>query len=524
MNMEARIENEAKFDAFEASRTKFDSIVVLMLSAEMAKAKHSEIEAQLDVNGRELMRTLLQDHLKLRAKGEPRRLSVVGSEKTERREVVSTERELKTIFGEVKVERLAYRAPRKGVCNLMPLDRDLNLPREVFSFGLQKRAAIEIAKSSFEESQESIRERCGITIGKKQLEDMAVGMAKDFDEYYGIRSKQTQEGMDKIFGHEDTIHTPAGLDRSKFLVITTDGKGIAVIEKDLREGTRKAAQKRKEQLQKTEPFGEGKEPKLYRRRMAQVCSVYTIEAFCRTPEDIIRELKHLKPVGNDERIRPKPEYKRVWASVEHDAEIAVDQAFAEALRRDPKQELQWVVVVDGSAEQIRIIQRCQKRYQVKFKLVLDYIHVAQYVWKAAHVFNKRGSIEARKWVDERLLEILRGNASAVAAGIRRSATLQKIPGKKREPVDGCCDYILGHVNMMRYGDYLKTGLPIGSGVIEGACRHLIIDRFDLSGATWTVQHAEAILKLRALRCSGDFEEYWKFHEQEEFRRNHLAKY
>ncbi|TNC95548.1 MAG: hypothetical protein FD118_4191 [Rhodocyclaceae bacterium] len=524
---DAKLETEVKrADPFEESRTKFENILLQLQGPVTKNATHSELESLLDTEGRELLRRLVQDHLALRAEREPRRLVVVGNEGTERREVVKdAERPLKTIFGSVDVARLAYRAPRKAVGNLMPLDLELNLPPEVFSFGLQRRAAMELAKSSFESTQETIKERSGVVIGKKQLEDMVSGMAVDFDLFYAIRSQQAQAGLAAIFGSAGgVVVSPKGLDRSKLLVITTDGKGVAVIEEDLREETRKAAQKRRELQAKTDPLPETKAHKLYRRRMAQVCAVYTVALFCRKPEDILREMRHLHSAEQDAQTRPKPEHKRVWASVERDAEETIDQAFVEALLRDPKRELRWVVVVDGSEEQLRIIRRCQKRYEVKFTLVLDFIHVAGYLWKASYAFHARGSEAARRWVDEKLLAILEGKASAVAAGIRRSATLQGLSKSKRKPVDVCCNYILGHSAMMRYDEYLAEGLPIGSGVIEGACRHLLQDRLDLSGATWTVRNAEAVLKLRALRCSDDFADYWKFHEEQELQRNHLARF
>ena len=531
MSMRARPQADAKFvnevqvaDPFEQSRTKFGDLLVQLQSAGMMSATHSAVEAMLDVEGRELLRRMAQDQFRLRAVVEPKRLAVVGSDGTPRKEVVENEvRPLDIIFGEVEVPRLAYRAPRKEVGNLMPLDLELNLPPSLFSFGLQRRAAIEVAKASFESTQETIKDRTGVVIGKKQLEDMVSEMATDFDLFYEIRSKQALAGLAAIFGSPSGRCSPEGLDRSKFLVITTDGKGVAVVEKDLREETRKAAQKRREKHEKTDPVPETKVPKIYRRRTAQVCAVYTVAPFCRKPGDIIREMRHLQPVEPPP-SRPKPEAKRVWASVEKDAEPTIRQAFDEALLRDPKRELTWLGVVDGALEQMRIIRRLQKRLGVKPVLILDFIHVAGYVWKASYAFNARGSEAAREWVDERLLAILEGKASDVAAGIRRSATLQHLSKSKRKHVDACCDYILGHVDMMHYDGYLAAGYPIGSGVIEGACRHLLQDRLDLSGATWTVRNAEAVLKLRALRCSEDFDEYWKFHEEQELERNHLSRF
>jgi len=71
---------------------------------------------------------------------------------------------------------------------------------------------------------------------------------------------------------------------------------------------------------------------------------------------------------------------------------------------------------------------------------------------------------------------------------------------------------------------LNLGLPIATGVIEGACRHLVKDRMDITGAQWRLSSAEAVMRLRALRSSNDFDAYWEFHEFCEHKRNHQALY
>ena len=67
-------------------------------------------------------------------------------------------------------------------------------------------------------------------------------------------------------------------------------------------------------------------------------------------------------------------------------------------------------------------------------------------------------------------------------------------------------------------------MPIATGVIEGTCRHLVEDRMNLTGARWSLTGAEAVLRLRALRSSNDFDAYWKFHEQQEYERHHASHY
>lgn len=90
--------------------------------------------------------------------------------------------------------------------------------------------------------------------------------------------------------------------------------------------------------------------------------------------------------------------------------------------------------------------------------------------------------------------------------------------------DTCANYLLKHNGGMAYHKYLDAGYPIATGVIEGACRHLIKDRMDVTGARWCLNGAEAILKLRSLRSSGDFESYFEYHKQQELRRNHISRY
>ena len=138
--------------------------------------------------------------------------------------------------------------------------------------------------------------------------------------------------------------------------------------------------------------------------------------------------------------------------------------------------------------------------------------------------HEEGSPEGEKWVRERLLRILQGHSSDVAAGMRRSATLRELSQTQREPIDKCANYILNHRDYMHYDQYLAAGLPIATGVIEGACRYLVKDRMEITGARWGLQGAEATLRLRAIEASGDFDDYWQFHLEQEKQLNHVMSY
>jgi hypothetical protein len=125
-------------------------------------------------------------------------------------------------------------------------------------------------------------------------------------------------------------------------------------------------------------------------------------------------------------------------------------------------------------------------------------------------------------VAEQALRILKGEAATVAVDMRRKATRRQLGQNRRKPVDKCAHYLSKYLPMLEYDVYLSEGLPIATGVIEGACRHLIKDRMDLTGARWRLKSAEAVLRIRSLRSSGDFEEYWAFERAQEYQRNHSS--
>ena len=220
----------------------------------------------------------------------------------------------------------------------------------------------------------------------------------------------------------------------------------------------------------------------------------------------------------------RPEHKRVWASVDKTPKMVIEQMFEEARRRDPARNKRWVALVDGNPSQLALLKKTSKRHGVAPTIVLDVIHVLEYVWKAGIALHGEGEPTTERWVTERLLEILRGNSSVVAAGMRRSATMRGIETKDRVAIDDCAGYLLKYRAYLRYDRYLAAGLPISTGVIEGACRHLVKDRMDITGACWGLRGAEAVLKLRSFRASGDLDAYWAFHENAEHVRNHLDIY
>ena len=157
-------------------------------------------------------------------------------------------------------------------------------------------------------------------------------------------------------------------------------------------------------------------------------------------------------------------------------------------------------------------------------ILIDFIHVLEYLWGAAWCFFPEADPDADAWVRERALAILHGDARQVAAGIRRRASAAKLPKAKRGKADACATYLVNKASYLHYPRALAAGWPIATGIIEGACRSLIADRMDITGARWSVDGAEAVLKLRPVRANNDFDTYWRYHLARERHRVHESRY
>ncbi len=483
-----------------------------LCSREARQMSESDLERELDRRGRALLRKLLQGHLDQRRPGEAAG-PVAGADGVERSERRVHERRLETTFGTVAVERTGY--ARAGHDSLHPLDAALNLPPERYSLEVRRRVAVAAASRSFDEALFELSGSTAAQVPKRQAEQLVARAAADFDAFYEAR--QAERGRSP----------PAG----SVVVLTFDGKGVVLHRDDLREATRKAAEKRRRDREHLSLFTRLKPgEKKHAKRMATVAAVYTTAPFVRSPEEFLQSLMPPQPAAGarakarTRSVRPRPVAKRVWASVEREPLDVVAEATLEAEHRDPEHVKHWVALVDGAETQLVLVEEAAAARGVDVTVILDIIHVVEYVWKAAHAFHPAGSLELACWAWTRVGRILEGRARTVAASMRGAATVAGLSPDARKPVDTCADYLRKYAPYLHYDRYLAAGYPIATGVIEGACRYLVRDRMELTGARWRLAGAEAVLKLRALRASGDFDAYWEFHEAREYERNHAQHY
>lgn len=469
-----------------------DKLIERLIAMVGERATADDVSRLLATDGTALLRDMMQGYFDQCAEQE-RRVEVIGADGIARRDARTSSRRIETPVGEIEVKRLLYQAP--GVDGIAPLDAAHGLPDEKYTHELRRVVAEESAKSSFDEVVELIAKRTGGTVPKRQVEELTVRAARDFDAFYADRLCEPEVTDD-------------------LLVLSFDGKGIAMRHEDLREATRKAAA--------AEPklhtrLAKGEKPN--RKRMAQVAAVYSIARWQRTSGDVLHGLRER------DGARPRPTNKRIWASVQRSAQAVIEDAFNEARRRDPEHRRRWIVLVDGQRDQIKRVQRAARKVGVEITIVLDIVHVLEYLWRAAYAFHQDGTSEAEAWVEHQLVKLLSGrSAGEIAKSMRLMAKSRDLDGTAARPVEKAAGYLVKHTRLLHYDRALADGLPIATGVIEGACRYLVQDRMGRTGARWSLTGAEAILRLRALRTSGDFDDYWLFHLEKEHERTHRSRY
>ncbi len=460
----------------------------------------SGIEEFLFSDGRTLLRHLLLAHLAERGGGDIG-ASVYGADGVNRTHKRLRRKSLTTLFGPIEIRRLGYSKPH--VCSLFPLDAMLNLPKSTISYTLQRHVALEIMNNPFHESLQSIHRWTGVTITNEQAHRIILDAANEFTAFYQQRASQEVE---------DAQNLP-------LLVLTADGKGVVMKIQDLRPATRQRAL-RKPRVH-TKPIS--KVERQYAKRIATVASVYDIDRYIREQSDIVTEFfSSTKGDQKTKTHRPRPCAKRLWASLKASGKAVISDIFQEALQRDVHRTKEWVVLVDGDLNQIQHFQQFARTRQIPVTIVCDIIHVLGYLWKAGAVLRPKDEID--EWMSQKLQDILDGKSRRVAAGIRRSATCRHLSKSTRKPIDGCARYLVNHSPYLAYNEYLQKGYPIATGVIEGACRYLVKDRMEITGARWGLNGAEAVLKLRAIKVSGDFDAYWKFYEKTQYEKNYQILY
>jgi hypothetical protein len=452
-------------------------------SAQEGRPIH-EVEEQLWSRLLQLGHEALGQFLRLQGDGDlGETITLPSGEVCQRLEELHPRRYL-SIFGEFRLSRVVYGSREGQKITFVPLDNRLQLPSSIFSYVLQNWDQSLCVEEAFGQASATMWRMLQVKQSVNSLEHMNQDMAQEATTFMLNRPKPEQEG--------------------EIVVASADQKGIVL---------------RRQPDDPPPKAHRSKGDKASQKRMATVATVYSVDRYPRTAEEVVAALFRDQPEPS--RDRPRAQGKEVWASLPRDEQAGsgIDAAFAwmigELSLRGRAADKPLVFISDG---QETLWDARQQWLPERAVNILDLLHVTPRLWQAAHVFHPEGSQAAEDFVRERVLRVLHGQAAGVIRGLREMATKHGVSGAKKKTITTVCGYLKANLERMHYDEYLRAGYPIASGAVEGACRHLVKDRMERAGMHWTIVGAQAMLDVRSIYVSGLWDEYQQYRIQVETQR------
>ena len=381
-----------------------------------------------------------------------------------------------SVFGKLVFWRHAFAAPGQAVT--CPLDAEVSLPERCYSDLLREWTGFGSAEASFRAVAASLEQILGWSLSIQALETTAREDAVDVPAFY-----------------ERPVEATAPTEAASILVAQADGKGIPMVQPP----TERLARR-------------GKGHPSNRLREAVVTALYTIQPYQRTPEAVAAALLR-DPERPPPDRRPHPVNKELRATLDGKA-VAVERLAARAQRRERPQITDRVALTDGA----EALQDKMRAALPSFTLVLDIIHAVEYLWDAANALLGERHPDRTAWVRDHLIALLQGQTDQVVSALTVAADAPTRSATQRTAIAATIRYYRRNAPYMHYDQYLARGWPIGTGVIESACGHLVKDRMEQAGMRWTKDGAHAILDLRAIRVTDDWDAYWAFHRERQHHR------
>lgn len=486
-------------DRFAQTGSKIKSIEVTAIQGKLSEIltmieDSLEQEERIDLVERELFSSLLdlgskilELFVKKSGDGDIGETCKTSEGLTLHRSQEKQERRYQSIFGDLKVERYVYWQRERQKALVKPLDAKLALPADEQSYVLQDWLQRLVVKETYAEGVASLKTLLNLTTSVRTAERLNGTMAQ------AISSFEPLEDFDREPDEE-------------LLVVTADGKGIPM-RKSLNErkhekyGTKLYESQNTTGVTKTEKrrtAGANKSTK----QTAYVGAVYSIAPFVRSAEDVLNELQRVDRQAD----RPRPVNKRLSLAMTQllDQLQEGPQQLFTSLAEEVRQRRGNRVVISLMDGQRSLWYR-QRESLPDAIPILDLFHAMEYLWEAAYCFEAKGSVEAEKFVHRYLDMLLKGRIRNVIAAMKRKQ--KKLSGNPLKTLEKVIRYYTTNLAHMKYDEYLAAGYPIGSGVVEGACRHLVKDRMERSGMRWTTEGATSVLKLRAIYLNQQWNQF-----------------
>jgi hypothetical protein len=359
-----------------------------------------------------------------------------------------------TVLSPVQVSRAYYHCDRcaKGV---IPKDRALDIADTAFSPGVRRMMAQVGGKEAFEEGQRDLRILAGVTVTTKAVERVSESIGKQIEQENQREQKQILSGRVVPFSLQGTIPK---------MYIAIDGTGVPVVKRET-EGRR------------------GKEGEAKTRESKLGC------VFTQTAVD-------------EDGYPVRDEDSTTYVGAIEKAEVFGPRIYAEAVRRGLVRAEKVIILGDGA----KWIGGIADEHFPGALQIVDLYHAREHLAKVAKLVYGALHQKSQPWLAVRREELDAGDVQNIVAALSRLRPKNKVVGKEIQTES---DYFHRSAERMRYADFRKQGLFVGSGVVEAGCKTLIGQRLKLSGMHWTVKGANAIIALRCCQMSNRWEEFWE---------------
>jgi len=379
-----------------------------------------------------------------------------------------------SIFGKLAVSRPYFYRP--GVGGHSPLDGELSLGSDCYSDLLRELVEFMGIAVPYEKVATMFERFLGQPLSTQAISRVLAEDAAAVESYYS----------EKV--------APVPTSEAVLLVIQADGKGVPMV--------RETPVADKVRLGKGEKHAKKKE--------AIVTAAYTMAPQPRTADEVIASYFHCPTASETAKTkRDRPHNKYLRATLDG-KDSALERLATHIAGREGPHIQQRLALTDGcEALQLRV-----QRTFPTFSLVLDFIHADEYLWDVANSLFAESDPRRVAWVEAQAKRLLSGQTAPVVTDLRNWAQQPERTQAQRSVLLKVADYYAHNLDYMHYDQYLAQGWPIASGVIEGACRHFVKDRCELSGMRWTQIGAENLLRLRAVGENDDWEAYHQYRKRQ----------
>jgi len=436
--------------------------------------------------------SLLAEFIRVSAETEKRSASPLDSqgEKMEHKGVES--RQYLSIFGKLEIRRPKYYSATDKT--FYPLDRRLNLPGRQESYLLQQWLCMSAIDKDYRESIELLNAVLGLDLNPMQSQRIVDDTGDKVGTYYEKKSAPEPES------------------EGSCLCLQADGKGVRILEPERGPPAAKQVQGESQRLMKGQKRG--------LKKMATVSLSFSFDPAPRTPEEMLKSL-HQKWNAREkaefkERTKRKGGKPRTARNIHKRAFIAgqreaIRYAVKDLQKRNPEKTKDIIALVDaGTGLEAGIQDELSGAGEAHrlVAIILDIIHVTEYVWKVANAYKGEKHPRRLQWVEKTITRLLEGQVEEVLVTFRKIADKAQIRKSAKAAIRKTITYFENHRHKMDYKTYLEKGYPISTGLVEGSCGHLVKERMEGSGMRWTIKGAQKLLNVRATKINGDLDDFF----------------